>query len=114
MEYLKIKAKKAGENRKGSQHRRLDGAWSRSGQGVREAAEGKEVSLGTDGGSWIPSAGNSSGMESVVTQAPRGTWGDRGQPRGDARGLMLLRLKSSLAQGRWQDAIQPGAALPTP
>ena len=111
MVYLKIKERKAGENRKCTQRRCLAGAWSRRGQGVRETAEGKEVSLGTGGGSWILGPGNSSGIESILTQAPMGTWGNRGEPHGSALGMVLLGLKSSLAQGCWQDAIQPGAAL---
>lgn len=80
-------------------------------EGARGARGRKPPFLRTDGGSWIPGPGNSSGMESILTQAPMGTWGNRGKPCGDALGMVLLRLKSSLAQGCWQDAIQPGAAL---
>ena len=76
-----------------------------------EAAEGKDISLSTDVGSWIPGLGNSSGIEPILSQAPMGMWGDRGEPRGDALGMVLLRATSSLAQGCWQDAIQPGPAL---
>lgn len=111
MVYLKMKERKAGENRKRTQHRCLAGAWSGRGQGAPEAAEGKEVSPGTGGRSWIPGPGNSSGIESFHTLALMGTWGNRGEPCGDALGLVLLRLKSSPAQGCWQDVIQPGAAL---
>lgn len=96
MVYLKIKERKAGEYGKGTQHPCLTGAWSRRGQGVREAAEGEEVSLGTDGGSWIPGPGNSSGIESILTQAPVGMWGNCGEPRGDALGLVLLSPKPAL------------------
>lgn len=77
---------------------------------MREAAEGKEVSFGTDAWSWIPGPGNSSGIELILTQAPMGMWGNRGESRGDALGLVVLRLKSSPAQGCWQDAIQPGSS----
>lgn len=48
----------------------LAGPWSRSRQGGREAAQGKEVSRSTGGGSWIPSPGNCCGIESILTQAP--------------------------------------------
>lgn len=44
MMYLEIKGRKAGENRKCTQHRCFAGARSRRGQGLREAGEGKEVS----------------------------------------------------------------------
>lgn len=109
MVYLKIKERKAGENRKCTQRRCLASVWSRREQGAREAEN--LLSLRTDGGSWIPSPGNSSGIESILTQAPMGMWGNRDKPCSDALGMVLLRLKSSLAQGCWQDAIQPGAAL---
>lgn len=86
MMYLEIKGRKAGENRKCTQHRCFAGARSRRGQGLREAGEGKEVSLGADGGSWVPGPGNGSGIEPILSQAPMGRWGNRGEPRGDALG----------------------------
>lgn len=73
---LGIKGRKAGENRKCRQHRCFAGARSRRGHGVRGVGEGKEVSLGADGGSWVPGPGNASGIRSILSRAPMGRWGN--------------------------------------